>query len=169
MTLRNLPCPSCVHSLDSASITLELAADVCEGPTLATIDRAAVIAKSTVHWQLPSMAATPLVCALIFWIAVFTIAPASAKGHRVALVVGNSGYKHTTILKNPTNDAADMAAIFEDLGFQVHLGVDLDHRAFLRLARQFADALPEAEAAVLFLLRPRPPSARQQLFGSDRR
>ena len=49
-----------------------------------------------------------------------------AQGKRVALVIGNSEYKHTPRLENPKNDAADMAAALKKLGFTVIEGRDLD-------------------------------------------
>ena len=45
---------------------------------------------------------------------------------RVALVVGNSAYKHAAMLRNPGNDANDVAEILKKLGFDVLAGVDLD-------------------------------------------
>ena len=39
---------------------------------------------------------------------------------RIALVVGNAAYEHTAALKNPVNDASDIAATLENLGFSVN-------------------------------------------------
>ena len=36
---------------------------------------------------------------------------------RVALVIGNSAYKHTSPLDNPKNDATVMAKVLGELGF----------------------------------------------------
>lgn len=69
---------------------------------------------------------------------------------RVALVIGNSGYKHTTRLKNPTNDANDIAAVLERLGFDVVRGVDLDHAAMRERVRLFAEKLSGAQIALVF-------------------
>jgi hypothetical protein len=57
---------------------------------------------------------------------------------RVALVVGNSAYQHTTKLANPKNDATDVSAALKTLGFQVIDGLDLDKAAFDRKVRDFA-------------------------------
>jgi hypothetical protein len=43
----------------------------------------------------------------------------SAQARRVALVIGNSDYKNVAALDNPGNDASDIAASFERLGFEV--------------------------------------------------
>jgi hypothetical protein len=64
--------------------------------------------------------------AVLVWMAV----PASAQ-QRIALVVGNSDYQHTTKLKNPRNDAEDISAKLKSLGFEVMGGVDLDRRALV--------------------------------------
>ncbi len=69
---------------------------------------------------------------------------------RVALVIGNSKYKHTTALKNPANDAREMAATLERLGFKVTTGVDLDRAAFETVVRSFARDLDGAESGVFF-------------------
>jgi caspase domain-containing protein len=69
---------------------------------------------------------------------------------RVALVIGNSAYKHAGELTNPKNDATDMSAALKKIGFQVIDGFDLDKAAFDRKIREFAMALSGAEVGVLF-------------------
>ena len=54
--------------------------------------------------------------------------PSGASRRRVALVIGNSAYKHATTLRNPGNDANDVAEILKKLGFDVLLGLDLDQQ-----------------------------------------
>ncbi|HEY1244506.1 MAG TPA: caspase family protein, partial [Hyphomicrobiaceae bacterium] len=44
---------------------------------------------------------------------------------RVALVIGNSAYRYTRRLENPRNDAADIGAALQRLGFQTIEGFDL--------------------------------------------
>src|SRR5437870_5093663 len=46
-------------------------------------------------------------------------ASAADAQRRVALVIGNSVYRHVPALINPANDAADVAAAFERLEFSV--------------------------------------------------
>jgi hypothetical protein len=74
----------------------------------------------------------------------------AAAQKRVALVIGNAAYQHTGPLANPGNDAADMAAILERLGFTVFLRLDLDKAGMDRAVREFAMALDDAEAGVFF-------------------
>src|SRR5688500_8190900 len=69
---------------------------------------------------------------------------------RVALVVGNSGYKHATALRNPGNDAADVAETLKKLGFEVLLGRDLDQQDFAKTIEQFARVLDEADIGLFF-------------------
>jgi hypothetical protein len=69
---------------------------------------------------------------------------------RIALVVGNSAYKRTPKLANPSNDAADISRILRFLGFVVIDGLDLDKAAFDRKLREFAGALGGADAGVFF-------------------
>jgi len=73
-------------------------------------------------------------------------APESA----VALVIGNSAYRFAPELRNPRNDAADVAAVLRQLGFRVFEGLDLDKSAFDNTIRAFADALVGVDNAVFF-------------------
>ncbi len=82
-------------------------------------------------------------------LAAVAAAPSVAAG-RVALVVGNGAYEHAAPLRNPANDAADMAAVLRRLGFAVIAGVDLDRGAFEGKLREFARAARGAEAALFF-------------------
>lgn len=50
-----------------------------------------------------------------------------AAGGRIALVIGNSAYESSP-LKNPANDARDVATALRGLGFDVALGVDWTKR-----------------------------------------
>ncbi len=74
---------------------------------------------------------------------------ADAQG-RVALVIGNSAYRHAAPLANPKNDAADVAAALRKLNFRVIEGVDLDKAAFDRKVAEFAGALRGASVGLFF-------------------
>ena len=69
---------------------------------------------------------------------------------RVALVIGNSGYQHTSQLENPKNDATDMVAALKQVGFQVIDGFDLEKTSFERKVRDFSVALRGAEVGLFF-------------------
>ena len=69
---------------------------------------------------------------------------------RVALVIGNSAYSHATTLRNPGNDASDVAETLRKLGFDVTLGVDLDQQNFARTIEQFARSLDDADVGLFF-------------------
>jgi hypothetical protein len=71
--------------------------------------------------------------------------PAAAET-RVALVVGNSAYQHTSPLRNPRHDAADVAAVLKGLGFRTVVGLDLDKAAMDRKVRDFAASADEGAA-----------------------
>jgi len=75
--------------------------------------------------------------------------PASAE-KRIALVVGNSAYVKSSVLANPANDAAEMARVLTEAGFEVIAGLDLDKRAFDSKVRDFARALSNADVALFF-------------------
>jgi uncharacterized caspase-like protein len=76
--------------------------------------------------------------------------PAAFAQKRVALVIGNSAYEHTSKLDNPKNDATDMAAALKALGFQVIDGFDLNKTAFEQKVRDFSGALRSAEVGLFF-------------------
>jgi caspase domain-containing protein len=74
----------------------------------------------------------------------FAVAPASADGRRVALVIGNGAYKSVPALPNPPSDAGDIAAALRRLGFAVTLitnaSFDEMRRGLIALGRDAADA-----------------------------
>ena len=75
------------------------------------------------------------------------IGSAAHAAKRVALVIGNSAYKHAGELPNTRNDAGDMAAALRMHGFEVLDGIDLDKAALERKIRDFAAALVGAMSA----------------------
>ncbi len=63
--------------------------------------------------------------------------PNGASGRRVALVIGNGAYTKAKPLPNPPNDAADMATVLKEVGFEVLSGTDLNKREMVNLIRDF--------------------------------
>jgi hypothetical protein len=66
----------------------------------------------------------------------------SAK-RRLALVIGNGEYTNASPLKNPPNDARDMAATLKELDFDVASGMNLNQREMKNLIRTFGQKLKE--------------------------
>ena len=83
-------------------------------------------------------------------VAMLVFATSGNAQKRVALVVGNAAYSNAAELANPTNDANDMAAALEAVGFAVILALDVDKRAFDEKVREFSAALEDADDAVFF-------------------
>jgi uncharacterized caspase-like protein len=77
-------------------------------------------------------------------------APEARAEKRVALVIGNTAYKSAAELRNPSNDATDMAAALMRLGFDVVAGTDLDKRSMERTIREFGQKLARADVALFF-------------------
>src|SRR6266699_5060166 len=77
-------------------------------------------------------------------------ASAAHADRRVALVVGNSAYSNAASLRNPRNDASDMAETLKKLGFEVELGLDLDQQNFAVAIEKFARALDGADVGLFF-------------------
>jgi hypothetical protein len=86
--------------------------------------------------------------------AVFVLAGACAFSaqaqQRVALVVGDSSYQHAPQLPNTGNDAAAIAAMLQDAGFQVLLKRDIGITDMRRTLREFSDSARNADVAVLY-------------------
>ena len=77
------------------------------------------------------------------------IPPASAQ-KRVALVIGNSAYKHAGVLPNTMNDASDISTILKQKGFFVIEGRDLDRVTFASKVNEFERANIGAEIVLFF-------------------
>lgn len=87
----------------------------------------------------------------LFGLALFlTVLGSAAEAKRVALVVGIGAYEVVGELKNPPNDAKGVADAFEQLGFEVHRGIDLSRSEFEDLIRSFSRAAKGADAAVFY-------------------
>jgi formylglycine-generating enzyme required for sulfatase activity len=86
-------------------------------------------------------------CFLFLWLALFFLPLSLFAQNKYALVIGNGTYGSMPALKNPANDAADMKAALEVLGFQVELLVNANLRQMedgaLRLTRRLKSS-PEA-------------------------
>ena len=67
--------------------------------------------------------------------------PASPPERRVALVIGNAAYQYTAPLKNPANDAQDIARVLNELQFQVMLKTDANLEAMADAIFQFGERL----------------------------
>ena len=89
-----------------------------------------------------------LVVALV--VAVLAAVSADAGEERVALVIGNGAYTETAPLANPANDANDVAAALEGLGFEVIKVVDGDKLKMERAVRSFSDLLASADVSLFF-------------------
>ena len=74
-----------------------------------------------------------------------------AADKRVALIVGNSTYQSVPRLPNPARDAASVAKMFKDAGFEtVDLALDVGNLEFKRAIRKFEAMADDADIAVVF-------------------
>src|SRR6516225_4087319 len=69
---------------------------------------------------------------------------------RVALVIGNGGYRNVPRLTNPANDATDVAAALKVVGFETIVATDLDRVAMDEATIRFARAARNADIALLY-------------------
>ncbi len=86
---------------------------------------------------------------LVMLAALLFAVPASAE-KRVALVIGDSNYVNAGTLKNPANDARDIAARLGKLGFRVILGIDQTATEFTDRMAEFAAAADHADVALFY-------------------
>lgn len=75
---------------------------------------------------------------------------AAQDGRRVALVLGNAAYEAEVPLRNPGNDAREMAAALERLGFEVTLATDQAQSASLDTIEGFVRTAVDAEIALFY-------------------
>ena len=90
--------------------------------------------------------------AAVLWLALALAAcpSPSAAESRVALVIGNGGYRSVVQLANPPNDAKDVAGALKSLGFRVTLGVDLDQAQMERAIGDFALSAASADVSLFY-------------------
>ena len=69
---------------------------------------------------------------------------------RVALVVGNSTYDHIGRLPNPDNDARDISAALQRLGFEVTTELDADRVELTEALRAFTRQSAGADVSLVF-------------------
>ena len=75
---------------------------------------------------------------------------AAAAADRVALAVGNGAYEHTGRLRNPVNDATDMAAALRRLGFETVVAIDVGVDGFDDRIAEFEEAAAGASVSLFF-------------------
>jgi formylglycine-generating enzyme required for sulfatase activity len=90
------------------------------------------------------------VCFLFLVSAFYLFGSAANAEKRVALIIGNSAYTNAGELKNPKNDATDLAAALKSLSFDVVLATDLNKRDFDEKIRDFTKMLASADVGVFF-------------------
>ena len=92
-------------------------------------------------------ASTLLAMASVVWA---QLAPSVETDRRVALVIGNSAYTNVSRLPNPANDASDVSAALERLGFEVTRASDVNREGLMRTLRSFSRESAGASVAVVF-------------------
>jgi hypothetical protein len=89
---------------------------------------------------------------ILFTTLVFILCVSSVNGaaeRRTALVIGNGAYE-TGRLKNPVNDATDMAATLKRLGFNVILKTNAKQREMDESVREFGRSLARSDVGLFF-------------------
>lgn len=76
--------------------------------------------------------------------------PIAQSERRIALIIGNGTYTNAPSLKNPPNDARDMAATLRTLGFDVTSAINANQRDMKRLIREFGQKLKAGGAGLFY-------------------
>ena len=74
----------------------------------------------------------------------------AAPQRRTALVIGNAAYGETGVLRNPVNDASDMAVVLQQLGFEVTLLRDVELRAIREAVDTFSRQLRQGGVGLFY-------------------
>jgi len=88
------------------------------------------------------------VCITISFLAISSVGHSSAD-KRVALIIGNGDYINAP-LRNPMNDATDMATTLKQLGFSVTLKTNADQRTMERAIRSFGKNLRKGGVGLFY-------------------
>ena len=86
---------------------------------------------------------------LCLWCVSLMISNAYALEKRVALVIGNSHYVNSPLI-NPVNDASDIAASLELLGFKVEVALDQSHAQINQKLQDFGQRLETADVGFFY-------------------
>lgn len=68
----------------------------------------------------------------------------------VALIIGNSDYEHAPTLKNPSNDASDLADTLSRLGFEVTLLLNQKDANLRKAIKEFSKSSRNADIALVY-------------------
>lgn len=71
-------------------------------------------------------------------------------GKRLALIIGNSAYLNGDALRNPVNDATDIAATLRNMGFEVLLHTDLSLRQMDKALEEFGKKLKDYRVGLFY-------------------
>ena len=80
----------------------------------------------------------------------FSAHESAASANRVALIIGNAHYASAPVLANPANDAEDLAAALQSLGFDVSERSDATRAGMADAVREFSEKLQGADTALFF-------------------
>lgn len=114
-------------------------------------DRAGVIVRSG-EWRLDELVRgdpKAITSAVVMPTSPLPAALPSGSERRVALVIGNAGYKVNPLL-NPGNDATDVAASLRKLGFDTSLVLDATNLRMKEATRAFAEQVKSSDVALIF-------------------
>ena len=91
-----------------------------------------------------------MVLSVVLMLSTALCGAASAHDHRIALVIGNSSYQHSS-LSNPVNDATQMGETLRKLGFDVSVKTNATQKDMKRAITDFGTRLDRAGSKAMGL------------------
>ncbi len=90
------------------------------------------------NWGMSRMIALRLLSAVLVCLGLWIPAAGAQQENRVALVIGNAAYVHADQLRNPINDAREMARVLRAAGFEVIIRENASRRVLTEALGEFA-------------------------------
>jgi formylglycine-generating enzyme required for sulfatase activity len=90
-----------------------------------------------------------VISAIVCFLLLFFFAFVQGAERRTALVIGNADYKSSP-LKNPVNDARDMAQVLRELGFSVTMKLNCSQREMTEAIREFGNELTRGGVGLFY-------------------
>lgn len=87
---------------------------------------------------------------VLFFLALFALAPVTAAAKRRALVIGNDDYTQVLKLQKAANDAAAMESTLDEIGFKVTTAINVTRRDMNFAIQNFVNEIETGDVAMLF-------------------
>lgn len=102
------------------------------------------------HRSQPAEATLPILLLRRLFLALLILLPLPALAEKVALVIGMGAYQHVIQLKNTVNDARNVGATLEKVGFKVTYAIDATQTQLLDAMQTFSFDAETSDIALIY-------------------